>query len=53
MVPLQGTVYERVLRRQQVPRISEDVGDRILVPVTETGDALGVIDLHRLRRPTP
>lgn len=46
VIPLRGTVYERVLRRQQVVRIEEDGGDRVLVPVTETGDALGVIDLH-------
>src|SRR4051794_6561059 len=46
VVPLQGTDYERVLRGQQVLRIPEGDGERILVPVTESGDALGVIDLH-------
>jgi serine phosphatase RsbU (regulator of sigma subunit) len=46
VVPLRGTVYDQVLRRQKIVRIDEGGGERILVPVTETGDALGVIDLH-------
>jgi serine phosphatase RsbU (regulator of sigma subunit) len=46
VVPLQGTDYERVLRGQQVLRIPQGDGERILVPVTESGDALGVIDLR-------
>ena len=46
VVPLPGTEYERVLRGQQVVRIPEGGGERILVPVTESGDALGVIDLR-------
>jgi serine phosphatase RsbU (regulator of sigma subunit) len=46
VVPLPGTEYEQVLRRQQVVRIAEAAGERILVPVTESGDALGVIDLR-------
>ena len=46
VVPLRGTVYDQVLRRQQMVRMEEGGGERILVPVTETGDALGVIDLH-------
>jgi serine phosphatase RsbU (regulator of sigma subunit) len=45
-MPLPGTEYEQVLRRQQVVRIPERGGERIMVPVTESGDALGVIDLH-------
>ena len=50
VLPLPGTEYERVLRGQQVLRIAEDAGERILAPVTECGDALGVIDIH-LPRP--
>jgi serine phosphatase RsbU (regulator of sigma subunit) len=50
VVPLPGTPYEQVLRRQQVLRIAEDGGERILVPVTESGDALGVIDVHLPRQ---
>ena len=46
VVPLRGTVYDQVLRRQRIVRLDEGRGERILVPVTESGDALGVIDLH-------
>ena len=46
VVPLRGTVYDQVLRRQRIVRLDEGGGERILVPVTESGDALGVIDLH-------
>jgi len=46
VVALRGTVYDQVLRRQRIVRLDEGGGERILVPVTETGDALGVIDLH-------
>ena len=46
VVPLRGTVYDQVLRRQQIVRMDQGDGERILVPVTESGDALGVIDLH-------
>ena len=35
-----------MLRRQKIVRIDDGGGERILVPVTESGDALGVIDLH-------
>lgn len=46
VIPLRGTVFDQVLRRQKIVRLDDDSGDRILVPVTESGDALGVIDLH-------
>ena len=46
VVALRGTVYDEVLRRQRIVRLDEGGGERVLVPVTETGDALGVIDLH-------
>ena len=46
VVPLRGTVYDQVLRRQRIVRLDEGGGEPILVPVTESGDALGVIDLH-------
>ena len=46
VVPLPGTEYEQVLRRQQILRFPEGGGERVLVPVTESGDALGVIDVH-------
>lgn len=50
VVPLTGTEYEQVLRRQQVVRAPERGGERIMVPVTESGDALGVIDVHLPRQ---
>lgn len=50
VVPLPGTDYEKVLRRQQVVRVPEQGGERIMVPVTESGDALGVIDVHLPRQ---
>lgn len=46
VVPLTGTEYEKVLRRQKILRVPEHGGERIIAPVTESGDALGVIDLH-------
>ena len=46
VVPLPGTEYEQVLRRQQILRVPEPGGERIIAPVTESGDALGVIDLR-------
>jgi serine phosphatase RsbU (regulator of sigma subunit) len=50
VVPLTGTEYEQVLRRQQVVRVPERGGERIMVPVTESGDALGVIDVRLPRQ---
>jgi serine phosphatase RsbU (regulator of sigma subunit) len=46
VMPLRGTVYDQVLRRQRIVRRDDGAGERVLVPVTESGDALGVIDLH-------
>jgi serine phosphatase RsbU (regulator of sigma subunit) len=42
---LEGTVYERVLRSQQID--VERVGDgaRIIVPVTDRGDAIGLLEM--------
>jgi len=44
-LPLAGTVYERVLRSQRpdVQRVGD--GARMVVPVTDRGDAIGVIEL--------
>jgi serine phosphatase RsbU (regulator of sigma subunit) len=51
-LPLIGTVYEQVLRTQQ-PDI-EEAGDgaRMVVPVTDRGDAIGVIELELDRYPS-
>ena len=44
-LPLEGTVYERVLRTQQID--VERVGDgaRMTVPVTDRGDAIGLLEM--------
>ncbi len=44
-VPLRGTVYERVLRTQDVHVQPLDDGARLTVPVTDRGDALGLLEL--------
>ncbi len=46
VVPLPGTVYERVLRSQQ-PDVRADGGGKhtIVVPVTDRGDAMGLIEM--------
>ena len=51
-IPLPGSDYERVLRTQQ-PLI-EDAGDgaRMLVPVTDRGDAIGLLELDLPRKPS-
>ena len=44
-VPLAGTVYDRVLRTQQVAVHDLADGAQLTVPVTDRGDAIGVIEL--------
>ncbi|WP_369134220.1 PP2C family protein-serine/threonine phosphatase [Modestobacter sp. I12A-02662] len=44
-VPLHGTVYERVLRTQEVDLQALDAGARMTVPVTDRGDAIGLLEL--------
>jgi serine phosphatase RsbU (regulator of sigma subunit) len=44
-VPLPGTVYEQVLRTQQVDVRELDEGAQVTVPVTVRGDAIGVMEL--------
>jgi serine phosphatase RsbU (regulator of sigma subunit) len=44
-VPLAGTVYDRVLRTQQVDVQELADGAHLTVPVTDRGDAIGVIEL--------
>jgi serine phosphatase RsbU (regulator of sigma subunit) len=52
-LPLEGTVYQRVLRRQQID--IERVGDgaRLTVPVTDRGDAIGLLELTLPHHPGP
>ncbi|MFC7895477.1 PP2C family protein-serine/threonine phosphatase [Streptomyces sp. NPDC057381] len=46
-VPLAGSVYDEVLRTLNVVRVPEDAqGQRVLAPVTNRGDTIGVLELH-------
>lgn len=45
-VRLDGTVYEQVLRSQHPDVTPLDGGVRLVVPVTDRGDAIGLIELH-------
>ena len=51
-LPLAGTVYERVLRTQQADIRAADDGVRMVVPVTDRGDAIGVIELDLSHEPS-
>lgn len=44
-VQLHDTVYERVLTTQQVDVRSTDQGAHLVVPVTDRGDAIGLLEL--------
>jgi serine phosphatase RsbU (regulator of sigma subunit) len=48
---LAGTVYDRVLRTQQVDVRECDLGAELIVPVTDRGDAIGVLELSLPRFP--
>jgi serine phosphatase RsbU (regulator of sigma subunit) len=48
---LAGTVYDRVLRTQQVDVRECDGGAQLTVPVTDRGDAIGVLELSLPRFP--
>ena len=50
-LPLEGTVYQQVLRTQQID--IERIGDgaRITVPVTDRGDAIGLLEMTLPRYP--
>lgn len=50
-VELAGTVYERVLRTQQVDVREHEGGAQLTVPVTDRGDAIGVLELSLPRHP--
>ncbi|MDO0927120.1 SpoIIE family protein phosphatase [Streptomyces sp. TG1A-8] len=46
-VALAGSVYDEVLRTQRPVRIPQGArGQRVLAPVTNRGDAIGVLELH-------
>ena len=51
-LPLEGTVYESVLRTQQ-PLVEQDGdGARAIVPVTDRGDAIGLLEMRLPRHPS-
>jgi len=53
VVPLPGTVYEKVLRSQQPDlEATSDDRHRLIVPVTERGDAMGVLEMTVPWRPS-
>lgn len=51
-LPLEGTVYGRVLRTQQADVQQVDAGARLIVPVTNRGDAIGLLELELPRLPS-
>lgn len=51
-VPLSGTVYGRVLRTQTADVQRLDDGARMVVPVTDRGDAIGLLELELPEQPT-
>jgi serine phosphatase RsbU (regulator of sigma subunit) len=51
-LPLAGTVYEQVLRTQQPDVQDTGEGARMIVPVTDRGDAIGVIELELAQHPS-
>ncbi len=52
-LPLEGTVYERVLRTQQLDIVRVGDGARLTVPVTDRGDAIGLLEMTLPRYPVP
>ena len=44
-VPLAGTVYEQVLFTQRPGVVEQAEGPTVLVPITERGDAIGVLEM--------
>src|SRR3954463_12514007 len=52
-LPLTGPVHERVLRTQQADVAAVDDGTRVIVPVTDRGDAIGLLELDVPRYPSP
>jgi serine phosphatase RsbU (regulator of sigma subunit) len=50
-VPLPGTIYEEVLFSQEPQVLDHEGGWLVLVPVTERGDAIGLLELSFARKP--
>src|SRR3712207_5179171 len=52
-VPMAGTGYERVLRSQKVDVHPRDDGTRVVAPVTNRGDGIGLLELTLPGEPSP
>ncbi|RTL69069.1 MAG: serine/threonine-protein phosphatase [Pseudonocardiaceae bacterium] len=50
-VDLPGTVYEAVLRSQRPDLRTDDAGSRLIVPVTDRGDTMGVVEVRMAEVP--
>jgi serine phosphatase RsbU (regulator of sigma subunit) len=50
---LEGTVYERVLRTQEIDIERVGKGSRMTVPVTDRGDAIGLLEMTLPHYPEP
>ncbi|MGR6919276.1 PP2C family protein-serine/threonine phosphatase [[Actinomadura] parvosata] len=45
-IPLSGSVYEQALRTQQLTQVPDgERGERVIAPVTNRGDAIGLLEL--------
>lgn len=44
-IPMSGSVYERVIRTQRLYQDAVGQGQRVIVPVTNRGDAIGLLEL--------
>lgn len=44
-IPLFGSVYEEVIRTQRLYQEATGQGERVIVPVTNRGDAIGLLEL--------
>jgi serine phosphatase RsbU (regulator of sigma subunit) len=50
-LPLPGSLYEQVLFSQKLEIVPQDGGWLVLLPVTERGDAIGLLELSLASRP--
>jgi serine phosphatase RsbU (regulator of sigma subunit) len=50
-LPLEGSAYQRVLFTQSPDVLPDGAGWLVLVPVTERGDAIGILELSMSRHP--
>jgi hypothetical protein len=52
-LPLAGTAYDRVLRTQQIAVERLPSGAHVIAPVTERGDAIGLLEMRLPEPPSP